>query len=49
MKTTVDIRGVAQRAEVSIATVSRYLNKRRVSPAAELRILSAIKELSYSP
>ncbi len=49
MKTTVDIRAVAKRAEVSIATVSRYLNKKRVSPPAEQRILAAIKELSYSP
>jgi len=49
MKNTVDIRAVAQRAGVSVATVSRCLNDKRVSPAAEQRIRGAIKELSYSP
>jgi LacI family transcriptional regulator len=49
MKSTVDIRAVAERAGVSIATVSRCLNDKRVSPAAEQRIRAAIKELAYSP
>jgi LacI family transcriptional regulator len=49
MKSPVDIRAVAQRAGVSIATVSRCLNDKRVSPAAEQRIHAAIKELAYSP
>lgn len=49
MKSTVDIRAVAQWASVSIATVSRYLNDKPVSPAAQQRIRAAIKELAYSP
>ncbi len=49
MKNPVDIRAVAQRAGVSIATVSRCLNDKRVSPGAEQRIRAAIKELGYSP
>jgi DNA-binding LacI/PurR family transcriptional regulator len=43
MKRTPDIRAVARRAGVSIATVSRCLNEKRVSPAAEQRIRAAIK------
>lgn len=49
MKSTADIRAVARRAGVSIATVSRCLNDKPVSPAAEQRIMAAIKELAYSP
>jgi len=45
----VDIKTVALRAGVSIATVSRCLNDKSVSPAAEQRIRAAIKELGYSP
>ncbi len=44
-----DIKTVALRAGVSIATVSRCLNDKSVSPAAEARIRAAIKELGYSP
>ncbi len=49
MKSTPDMRAVARRARVSIATVSRCLNDKRVSPAAEQRVRAAIKELAYSP
>ncbi len=49
MKDMVDIKAVAQHASVSTATVSRCLNDKRVSPAAEQRIRAAIKELGYSP
>ena len=49
MKSTADIRAVAKRAGVSIATVSRCLNDKRVGPAAEQRVRAAIKELAYSP
>lgn len=49
MKRTPDIRAVARRAGVSIATVSRCLNEKPVSPSAEQRIRAAIKELGYSP
>lgn len=45
----VDIKTVALRAGVSIATVSRCLNDKSVSPAAEQRIRAAIRELGYSP
>jgi LacI family transcriptional regulator len=44
-----DIREVARRAGVSISTVSRYLNHKVVSPAAERRIEEAIRELAYLP
>jgi LacI family transcriptional regulator len=44
-----DIREVARRAGVSISTVSRYLNQKVVSPAAERRIEEAIRELAYLP
>ena len=37
-KKAADIREVARRAGVSISTVSRYLNRKVVSPAAERRI-----------
>lgn len=49
MTRSVNIRGVALRAGVSTATVSRYLNGKKVSPAADQRIGAAIEELSYSP
>jgi LacI family transcriptional regulator len=49
MKSPTDIRAVARRAGVSIATVSRCLNDKPVSAAAEQRIRAAIKELAYSP
>jgi LacI family transcriptional regulator len=45
----VDIKTVALLAGASISTVSRCLNNKSVSPAAEQRIRAAIKELSYSP
>lgn len=44
-----NIKAVAERARVSTATVSRYVNHKRVSPAAEQRILAAIQELGYRP
>ena len=40
---------MARRAGVSISTVSRYLNQKVVSPAAERRIEEAIRELAYLP
>ena len=49
MTRSVNIRGVATQAGVSTATVSRYLNGKKVSPAAEQRIGAAIQDLSYSP
>jgi LacI family transcriptional regulator len=48
-KKAADIREVARRAGVSISTVSRYLNHKVVSPAAERRIEEAIRELAYLP
>ena len=48
-KKAADIREVARRAGVSISTVSRYLNHKVVSAAAERRIEEAIKELAYLP
>lgn len=44
-----DIRSVAEKAGVSISTVSRFLNHKVVSPAAEERIREAVKELAYIP
>jgi len=44
-----DIREVARKAGVSISTVSRFLNHKVVSPAAERRIEEAIRELGYLP
>ncbi|HEY0713515.1 MAG TPA: LacI family DNA-binding transcriptional regulator, partial [Polyangia bacterium] len=44
-----DIREVARLAGVSISTVSRYLNHKVVSPAADGRIEAAIRELGYLP
>jgi LacI family transcriptional regulator len=49
VKKASDIREVARRAGVSISTVSRYLNHKVVSPAAERRIEEAIRELAYLP
>src|SRR5712692_7644535 len=44
------ITDVAARAGVSVATVSYVLNEtRKVRPETERRVLSAIRELSYSP
>jgi LacI family transcriptional regulator len=44
-----DIRTVAERAGVSISTVSRFLNNKVVSPQAEERIREAVRELAYIP
>jgi LacI family transcriptional regulator len=44
-----DIRSVAEKAGVSISTVSRFLNHKVVSPQAEERIREAVKELAYIP
>jgi LacI family transcriptional regulator len=49
MKGSADIRDVAQRAGVSISTVSRYLNDKPVGAVAQQRIRAAVQELSYSP
>jgi LacI family transcriptional regulator len=49
MKRMANIRTVAERAGVSTASVSRYLNGKGVSAAAEKRILAAVKELGYAP
>jgi LacI family transcriptional regulator len=44
------IKDVAQRAEVSIATVSHVLNKtRHVEQQTEARVLKAIRDLKYKP
>jgi LacI family transcriptional regulator len=48
-KKAADIRTVAQKAGVSISTVSRYLNSKVVSPEAEQKIRAAIRELAYTP
>ncbi len=45
-----NIQTVADKAKVSVATVSRVINKTaKVSKDAERRVLSAIKELGYLP
>src|SRR3954451_12939665 len=44
-----DIRSVAEKAGVSISTVSRFLNHKVVSPQAEERIREAVRELAYIP
>jgi LacI family transcriptional regulator len=49
MKRMPNIRAVAERAGVSTASVSRYINGKRVSPAAEKRIVAAIEALGYAP
>jgi LacI family transcriptional regulator len=44
------IRDVALKANVSVATVSRYLNKNaRLLPETEARVVAAIRELDYVP
>jgi LacI family transcriptional regulator len=48
-KKAADIRTVAEKAGVSISTVSRFLNNKVVSPQAEERIREAVRELSYIP
>jgi LacI family transcriptional regulator len=48
-KKRADIREVARHAGVSISTVSRFLNRKVVSPDAERRIEEAIRELAYLP
>lgn len=48
-KKAADIRSVAQRAGVSISTVSRFLNNKVVSGEAEQKIRDAIRELAYTP
>jgi LacI family transcriptional regulator len=46
----IDIRGVAQRARVSIATVSRTVNRvPTVDPVLAARVWSAVEELNYLP
>ena len=47
---SITIKEVAQKANVSIATVSRVLNvKDRVAPETRDKVLEACKELGYSP
>nr|WP_246584486.1 LacI family DNA-binding transcriptional regulator [Thermus brevis] len=49
-KQRVTINAVAERAGVSISTISRVLNGRdRVSPETRARVLAAIRELGYRP
>src|ERR1700753_927501 len=44
------IKQVAERAGVSVATVSYVVNEtRKVRPATEQRVLAAVKELGYLP
>jgi len=46
----IDIRGVAQRARVSIATVSRTINRLpTVDPVLAARVWTAVRELNYLP
>ena len=50
MKKAVNIRDVARRAGVSVATASRALNdKRVVNPQTRARILTVIDELGFTP
>lgn len=45
-----NIYDVAREAQVSIATVSRVLNKRAsVSPATQRKVLEALEKLNYQP
>jgi LacI family transcriptional regulator len=47
---TITIKDVAQRAEVSIQTVSIVLNRRvNVRPKTRSRVLKACEELNYTP
>ncbi len=45
----VTIKDVAEKADVSIATVSRVLNNGRVRPERKRRVLDAMAELNYMP
>ncbi|WOO89091.1 LacI family DNA-binding transcriptional regulator [Mollicutes bacterium LVI A0078] len=45
----VTIKDVAEKADVSIATVSRVLNNGRVRPERKRRVLDAMNELNYMP
>lgn len=45
----ITIKEVAERAGVSIATVSRVLNGKKVRPTHEERVWASIHELDYSP
>jgi DNA-binding LacI/PurR family transcriptional regulator len=48
--TLIRIRDIAERAGVSVTTVSHVLNKsRRVHPETESRVLQAIQDLDYRP
>jgi LacI family transcriptional regulator len=48
--TKIDIRGVAERARVSIATVSRTINRLpTVDPTLAARVWRAVEELNYLP
>jgi len=47
---SVTIREVAERARVSIATVSYVLSgKKKLSPSTEIRVFNAVEELGYLP
>lgn len=45
----VTIKDVAEKADVSIATVSRVLNNGKVRPERKRRVLDAMSELNYMP
>lgn len=50
MKTRATIRDVAKKANVSLMTVSRVVNKKgNTSKATTIKVLKAIKELNYRP
>lgn len=50
MADTVTIRDVARRAEVSVGTVSNYLNRnKRITPGTTARIEQAISDLGFIP
>ncbi len=48
-ETFISIKDVAEKADVSIATVSRVINNGKVSEPRKIRVLEAIKELNYVP
>ncbi len=49
-QTSITIREVAAQANVSVATVSRYLNQKiQVSPKVAARVAQVVDELSYQP